>query len=143
LRGTVPVALAPADAMALFTPSGERAWAHGWDPSFPVATEDETAPGTVFSTGEAVTWVVASRDADRRVRYALVEPGRRAGTVEVACAVAADGTTIATVIYDMTALSAAGEEWLTGFAAEYDAFLEHWRAAIAAALGRDSGQAAR
>ena len=50
LVGSVRVALAPADAFALFTPSGERRWAAGWDPWFPVVAEDETAPGTVFTT---------------------------------------------------------------------------------------------
>jgi hypothetical protein len=136
LQGTVPVALPPRAAMKLFSPSGERAWAHGWDPVFPVVTDDETAPGTVFQTDAhgAVTWVVAARDGDRSVRYALVEAGRRAGTVEVECAPGVDGATIATVTYDMTALGRAGEQWLTAFAAGYEGFMADWRAAIADTL---------
>ena len=60
----------------------------------------------------------------------------RAGTVEVVCAAAgADepGTAVA-VSYDLTALSAAGDHWLTEFAAGYAPFLEQWRVAIAGSL---------
>jgi hypothetical protein len=135
LRGTVPVALAPVRASELFTPSGERRWADGWDPVFPAATADDTEPGTVFQIGAPgpVTWVVAARDPGRLVRYALVEPGRRAGTVEVKCAAGEPGT-IATVTYDMTALSESGVRWLAEFAAGYETFLASWRDAIAATL---------
>jgi hypothetical protein len=136
LQGTVPVALAPAQAMGLFTASGERSWAHGWEPAFPVPVDDETRPGTVFLT-EAhgpVTWVVAAHRPGRSIRYALVEPGLRAGTVEVECAPAADDTTIATVTYDMTALGEPGEHWLSAFAAGFPAFLEEWRTSIARAV---------
>ena len=45
------------------------------------------------------------------------------------------GTTIATVTYDMTALSGDGERWLAEFAAGYDSYLDHWSHAIAAATG--------
>ena len=136
LRGIVPVALPPAGAMELFTPSGERRWADGWDPTFPAATEDETLPGTVFQTSShgTVTWVVAGREPGRWVRYALVEPGERAGTVEVRCDPGPEGATIATVTYEMTALSQSGERWLRDFAAGYEAFLAHWGAAIAEVL---------
>ena len=45
LQGTFAVQVPPAEAIELFTPSGERRWAHGWDPSFPAAAADETDPG--------------------------------------------------------------------------------------------------
>jgi hypothetical protein len=35
LTGQIDVALPPPRAFTLFTPSGERAWAEGWDPGFP------------------------------------------------------------------------------------------------------------
>src|SRR6202012_4650275 len=110
---------------------------HGWDPTFPAAVPDETAPGTVFQTTAAhgaVTWVVAGR-RDHWIRYALIEAGVRAGTVEVRCEPAGDAA-IATVVYDLTALSSAGDDRLQEFASGYEAFMEQWRAAIAAALRR-------
>jgi Polyketide cyclase / dehydrase and lipid transport len=137
LRGTVAVPVPPAEAIELFTPSGERRWASGWDPSFPAPAADETEPGTVFETNShgPLTWVVVGRESGRSVKYAIVAPGIRAGTIEVACADAGSGTTIATVTYDMTALSADGEGWLADFAAGYDAYLDHWCHAISAAIG--------
>ncbi len=137
LRGTVAVQLAPAEAIKLFTPLGERRWVHGWDPMFPAPTADETAPGTVFETDPhgSLTWVVVGRDRGRSIEYAVVAPRIRAGTVEVVCADDGIGMTLASVIYDMTALSEAGELWLTEFAAEYDTYLAHWGHAITEALG--------
>lgn len=137
LRGTVAVRLAPAEATELFTPSGERRWAHGWDPGFPAPAADETELGTVFETDShgALTWVVVGCERGRSMKYAVVAPGIRAGTIEVVCADDGSGATIATVTYDMTALSAAGELWLTEFSAGYDAYLGHWGHAIATALG--------
>ncbi len=137
LRGTVAVRLPPAAALELFTPSGERRWARGWDPSFPAPPADETEPGTVFETGGhgPVTWVVIGPGSGSAMKYAVVAPGIRAGTIEVACADDGSGTTIATVTYDMTALSADGERWLADFAAGYHGYLDHWRDAITTAIG--------
>lgn len=136
LHGTVAVQVPPAEAIELFTPSGERRWAYGWDPSFPAPAADETEPGTVFETrGHGpVTWVVIGRESGRSIKYAVVAPGFRAGTIEVACAGDGSGATIATVTYDMTALSADGELWLAEFAAGYDGYLDHWCHAITAAI---------
>jgi hypothetical protein len=137
LHGTVAVQVPAAEAIELFTPSGERRWARGWDPSFPAPAADETEPGTVFETrGHGpLTWVVIGREIGRSMKYAVVAPGIRAGTIEVACADDGSGTTIATVTYDMTALSVDGERWLAEFAAEYDGYLDHWRDAITTAIG--------
>jgi hypothetical protein len=137
LQGTVAVQVPPAEAIELFTPSGERRWAHGWDPSFPAPAADEAEPGTVFETGEhdQLIWVVVAHASGQSIKYAVVAPGIRAGTIEVACADDGSATTIATVTYDMTALSADGELWLTEFAAGYDSYLDHWCRAITTAIG--------
>ena len=137
LHGTLAVQVPPAEAIELFTPSGERDWADGWDPSFPAPAADETEPGTVFETrGHGpLIWVVIGRESGRCMKYAVVAPGIRAGTIEVACADDGSGTTIATVTCDMTALSTHGEQWLAEFAAGYDGYLDHWSDAIATAIG--------
>ncbi|HEY3001395.1 MAG TPA: hypothetical protein VGJ44_03520, partial [Kribbellaceae bacterium] len=51
LTGRITIDAPPDEAYRLFTPEGERAWAAGWDPSYPVPATDDTAPGTVFETG--------------------------------------------------------------------------------------------
>jgi hypothetical protein len=81
LRGTVAVQLAPSEAIELFTPSGERRWVHGWDPSFPSPTADETDLGTVFVTDAhgPLIWVVVGGESGRSMKYAVVAPGVRAG----------------------------------------------------------------
>ncbi len=140
LEGAFPVAVAPDEALRLFTPSGERLWAPGWDPEFPAASGDETEPGTVFLTshhGRNVTWVVVAREPGRSVSYANMSENIRASLVQVVCEAATDGTSIAHVTYDVTALSAGADEELATFAAGYGSFLESWRTAIDAVLARD------
>jgi hypothetical protein len=136
LTGTVSVGLAPSDAFELFTPSGERRWATGWDPLFPAAPADETTPGTVFQTRHSgpATWVVVDSEPGRSITYANVSENDRAGLVRVSCEPAHDGMTTANVTYDMTALSDDGDTRLRQFAAHYPEFLSHWQRAIDDAL---------
>jgi hypothetical protein len=132
LKGSVSIPLAPSDAFELFTPSGERRWATGWDPSFPVPPADETTPGTVFQTKHSgpVTWVVVDCEPHRSVTYASVSENDRAGLIRVSCEPYDDGTTTANVTYDMTALTDDGDARLHQFAAHYQEFLAHWQSAI-------------
>lgn len=134
LTGTLRAAVPMPEALRLFTPEGEREWAHGWDPRYPEGDgADDTAPGTVFETGDgrtATVWLVLDRRPDG-YRYARITPGCRAGIVDVRCR--ADGAdTLVEVSYDLTALSAAGAEELERFAEGYDAFLADWQRLIEA-----------
>jgi hypothetical protein len=115
--GTITVPLPPEQALTLFTPERERAWAPGWDPRH--------HSDTVFTTDHA-TWVVLDAPAGA-VRYARVAPGHHAGTVEVRCRSAGDATE-ATVTYDLTPLTPGA---LDHFAAGYDAMLADWERRIA------------
>lgn len=133
VTGTLEVALPPDQAFWLFTPRGEQEWVVGWEPHFPAGADDDTAPGTVFETrvhGEATTWVVIERDPGRRISYARLTPGSRAGTVTVRLEAAAAGSRV-TVTYDLTALDDTANDELRRFADEYPAFLESWQTAIA------------
>jgi Polyketide cyclase / dehydrase and lipid transport len=140
LEGTVHVALAPDDAFGLFTPSGERRWAEGWDPSFPAAAavEDETEPGTVFQTRhqQNTTWVVVACEPGRSIAYANVSEDDRAALIRVTCQPDDDGTTTAHVTYDVTPLSDTGAARLAGFSERYQDYLAHWTEAIANALSQ-------
>lgn len=137
LSGSLRVPLSPQEAFTLFTPSGERSWAHGWDPRFLTEITDETEPGTVFQTdhaGAPTTWMVVRREPGEMIEYARVTGGDQAGIVRVTCEPAADGATTATVAYDLTALSAQANPELDDFAKDYPHYLERWRQAIEHAI---------
>ncbi len=138
LSGSVRLPPGYEPALFLFTPSGEKLWAEGWDPRFPAPADDDTEPGTVFETvhGEQrTTWVVCAREPGRSVRYARLTHGRDAGTVTVTLSGEPDDgdSQLATVDYDLTALSEEAAAGLARFAAGYPQFLRHWEEAIASA----------
>lgn len=138
LTGRLPVALPPEEAFTLFTPRGEERWVAGWRPRFPVGTGDDSAPGTVFETdadGERTIWVVAGREPGRRVSYARVTPGARAGTVTVEVGGDGRGGSTVRVTYELTALTPEGEGPLREFAGRYPDFLRSWEEEIARHLG--------
>lgn len=133
-EGEVRVALPTDRALPLFTPEGERAWAPGWDPVY-ASGRAEPAPGTVFFTdagGRRTTWIVTDR-GEHSMRYARVVPETQAGTVEVRCRPDGPGT-VATVRYELTALSEAAAGELTAFADRYDEMMAQWQTFIADAL---------
>jgi hypothetical protein len=143
MTGRLSVALPPAAAFRLFTARGERDWVPGWEPRFAGDLDedaDDTAPGVVWETGRAgdehdphTIWLVIDSDPGRRVSYARVTPGGRAGTVTVALAEAPGGSDVE-VTYAMTALTPAAGAELAAFAAGYADFLRSWETAIAAHL---------
>ncbi|WP_030770077.1 SRPBCC family protein [Streptomyces sp. NRRL F-2664] len=138
MTAALHVPLPPEVAFRLFTARGERDWVPGWEPLFPVAAADDTAPGTVRLTSspdEETTWLVAARDFPRSVSYARITPGVRAGTVTVALAATAAGSEV-TVTYDMTPLTPAAARALDAFAADYPSFIRSWEELITAHLVR-------
>jgi len=133
LTGTLHVPLPPAEAFPLFTARGEQGWVDGWEPRFPGAVDDDTAPGVVWETlhaGEHTIWLVLDSDPGRRIRYARVTPHDRAGTVTVELRDAAAGGSDVTVTYVLTAFTDAADEALAAFATGYDGFLAGWQAAM-------------
>lgn len=138
--GTVAVSAPLERAFPLFTPLGERRWAPGWDPRFQHPADGEPRVGATFTTrgedGRETIWMILDWDpAAHRVRYARVTPGLKTGTVEVVCAPRARATSVATVTYELTALSPEGDAdlatWTAGWFAGY---LAEWETQIAAAL---------
>lgn len=138
LTGRIQVDLPPGEAFRLFTPRGERDWAHGWDPRFPAPARDDAEPGTVFEThahGQHTIWLVTSREPGRRISYARVTPGDQAGTVTVTIT-SSGGRSEVEVIYQLTALTRAAAGKLREFADGYPAFLQSWQDAITTWLNR-------
>ena len=138
-EGSFTLPLPVSDAVVLFTPEGERRWAGSdWDPQYaiPESAQDDSAPGTVFSTesdGGHATWVVVER-RDDGMRYARVAPDRIAGTVDVRCAPAPGDETRVTVTYDVTSLSPEGAAFVRELESGYDAFMASWREEIVGGL---------
>jgi hypothetical protein len=133
----ITVGLPREQALALFTPEGERRWAAGWDPQYPDSRRRE-GPGAVFTTHHGdreTTWVMVDQRPDC-IRYARVVPGMTAGTVAVEVLNSKDGATRVRVSYDLTALSQAGETWLEAFADHYETEIATWSHEIDAALQR-------
>jgi hypothetical protein len=136
MSGRLTVDRPPAVALRLFTAVGERDWVQGWVPRFPVRSDDDTAPGTVFETsahGATTTWIVLDREPGLHIRYARTTPLVSAGTVAVT--LEGDGPrSVVTVTYTLTPLSVAGREQVDALAADFDAFLAGWQEAIARLL---------
>ena len=136
--GEFTLPLSSEEALPLFTPEGERAWAGDeWDPQYAAerGDGDGATPGIVFttpSTGGDAVWVVVER-SDDAVAYARVVPGHIAGTISVVCTAEGEGCRVR-VTYDVTSLGPAGDEWIAEFERGYANFLEHWRHAIVASL---------
>ena len=131
----ITVGLSRGQAMALFTAEGERRWAEGWEPHYPQPARRDGA-GAVFTTGHGdhqTTWIMVDH-LPERIRYARVTHGITAGTVSVEAIAGDDHATRLRVTYDVTALSAAGESWLTEFADGYEREIASWAADIAAAV---------
>lgn len=142
LSDRIHVALPAEEAFQLFTPRGEREWAHGWDPTFPAPTSDDSEPGTVFETdahGYRGTWLVTDRVRGRRIAYAQVIPGERAGSITVTLD-ATDGGSKVEVVYELTSLSEAGAHHLKQFAHGYSDYLHSWQDAIASCLEKRAGR---
>lgn len=136
LSERILVALPADEAFQLFTPRGEREWAHGWDPTFPAPTDDDSEPGTVFETdahGRRATWLVTDRERGRRIAYAQVVPDHRAGRITVMLEATDEGSEVE-VVYELTPLSEAGEHDLEQFAENYGDFLRSWQDEIATCL---------
>src|SRR5438105_4491023 len=123
----ITVGLTREQALALFTPEGERRWAEGWDPQYPEPGRRE-GPGAVFSTrhgGHETTWITIDQRPDG-IRYARVAHGMTAGTIAVDVLGSRERATRVRVTYDLTALSAAGESWLEAFATHYEDEIAAW-----------------
>jgi hypothetical protein len=133
VTGSIPVSLPPDEAFPLFTATGERTWVDGWDPQFPGQVDDETEPGTVFTTAHGqhgTTWTVVRREGHRLVAYSAVSDGDRAALITVGLEPTATGSRV-TVTHDVTALVPTANAGVEAFAAGYDEYLLGWRDRIA------------
>jgi hypothetical protein len=140
LVGRIQVGLPPDKAFRLFTPRGEQDWVTGWQPRFPAPVPDDTQPGTVFETdvhGQTTIWLVLDRQWGKRISYARVTPGDRAGTVTIVVHPTGRHSEVE-VTYELTAPTGAASPGLREFADNYPAYLRSWQDAISARLAGES-----
>jgi hypothetical protein len=133
--GHFEVDLPAQEAIALFTPEGEKGWVPGWNPTYPVGEPSET-PGTVFTTdvdGQETIWLVQIIDTNEgRVAYSRVTPGNHAGTVQVSCEDAPDGGCVVSVTYDMSLLPGGASTELDAYDdGPFETMINDWSRAIA------------
>ena len=123
----------------LFTAEGERAWAPGWEPRIlSGSSERGSAFITTAHNGSTVTWIVTDyRPAAGRVSYARLVHDSNIGIIDVVCTEPAGGGTDVSVRYTLTAVSEAGESFVTQFLCEphYTTMIGEWRVATSQALG--------
>jgi hypothetical protein len=140
--GEFSVSLPLADAIACFTPEGERTWVPGWDPSY-AASQMSESPGTVFTTaadGIETIWVIITIDREGgRSAYARITPGHHAGTVRVQCSEESPGQTAVVVSYDMTQLGADPSVLESYAEPGFGEMLNEWSQLIADMVARQVG----
>ena len=132
----------PAKVFPLFTASGERAWAPGWDPEMLSGAEERaSAFRTRNQQGQETIWIVTEyRPQDGQVCYARAALGSNIGLVDVTCTRSATGGTDVSVRYTLTALSEPGREFVSRFLdpEQYSKMIDEWRAATSAALAQST-----
>ena len=119
----------------LFDAIGEREWAPGWDPKmiFP-ADGSSPARGSVFTTsdkdGEEI-WLVTGYDAQSGfISYVAVLPGLVVTEIEVRLQKQGENKSVAEVTHRRTALSAAGNHFVSALSENAAAHAAHWEHAI-------------
>lgn len=127
--------LQPQEALAYFTPEGERSWAEGWEPTFLHPADGKTQQGMVFTTehgGEHTIWTLTDYDWEgRRVEYVRATPGSRVGIVCVTCHPHGELTCRVEVNYTITALTEAGNETLAGLTEDkFAEYIASWKSSI-------------
>lgn len=104
-----------AETADLFSPEGERAWAgEHWDPRFLYPLPAQDKQGAVFTISHGAVhavWVVAQHDLEvRHFQYVYFIPELLVTTIDVRFQSLDSKTTLVTVTYARTSISADGDE---------------------------------
>ena len=129
----------PGQVFPLFGPIGEREWAPDWDPKmiFP-ADGSSPAKGSVFTTsdkdGEEI-WLITGYDAQNGfISYLAVLPSRVVTEIEIRVQEQGENKSVAEVTHRRTALSAAGNHFVSALSENAAGHAAHWEHAINDAL---------
>lgn len=137
--GTLTVMAPAATTLELFTPEGERRWVPDWSPDYLFRAGGGDEIDTVFRTehdGEETYWIVLEHDLEEHdAAYARITPGSRLGTVTVDVEPIDETSCWVEVCYELTAMSAAGNDALRRFDVKaFRAMLDEWERRIAAVV---------
>ena len=132
--GSFELDMTPENALPLITAPGEKLWISTWDPV--MLNGDGFNKGTVFVTsnhGHISYWHVMDYDTEaHHALYVRVTPEADTGTVDVSIQSNGKGGSTVNVSYQLTALSAAGNENLAASFSEpkYSQMMEDWKTMI-------------
>jgi hypothetical protein len=122
----------PERVFPLLCPVREADWVPGWDPSLVLSTSGAAEEDCVFimpgdDMADAV-WVITRHDASAHaVEFVKVTPEHTVGRITITLASDGPQRTVATVTYQYTALSDAGEAFVRGFTeAVYVDVMKEW-----------------
>jgi hypothetical protein len=130
------VHLPTSEAMKLFTPEGERAWAgEGWDPQYVhAAGRTRDAVGAVFTIQHGPTqavWTVTRRDeVARKYEYAYFVPDVMVTSIRVSFEPLSTNRTSVHVAYERTALSPGAQAHVAAMATADKKAGAEWQSAI-------------
>ena len=136
---TFEMAVPVAALFPLFSPEGEKRWVPGWDYEN-VMGSTLLCEDYVFLTkthdhrgGDAI-WIVKRYDPDVCVvELYKIEPDVKVGVVKVACTELGAERTEVEATYTYTALSEAGEDFISAFDEDaYDTFIGEWQTLLSA-----------
>jgi hypothetical protein len=128
-------------ALEFFTPEGERAWVHGWEPKplYPPQAAVAFQSDSVFRLDhgeEHSLWTIVEADLRRHVaEYVYVVEGERVSRVRVEVQPLGEQHCRVHVRYVHTATSEKGMQFLAGVTEEaYAQKMQDWRRMVSAAI---------
>ena len=128
----------PDASFNLFTPTGEKLWAHhGWEPRRVDGTGAPDNEGMTFRNGSGKSlWVVKRLSKEERVVEYLIVSDDMLTDLRCEVTPGANGRAVAKVTYDWRALTEAGNAMVEEHEAHFEAMLQEWAHAMNAALAR-------
>ena len=125
----------PGEIMPLYCPVREAEWCAGWDPIVIYSESGVVEPDCVFVTGDGTVesaWFVTRYDpAAGQVEMIKHTPGITFVKLSISLEPFIGTTTRATISYNFTALSSAGDRALEAFTAEsYATMMQAWEKAM-------------
>jgi hypothetical protein len=126
---------APSVVHALICPVKEAEWLEGWDYELIFSQSGLAEYGCVFtsqSAGEETIWLITKRDDVRcETEFARIIPGSRAALVTVSIQDSGHQTSRVTIRYTITALTAAGNQFIDNFTEEnFTKDMRFWEATM-------------
>ena len=130
---TIALNARPDVAVRAFGALAEEKWAHGFRPQFAYPNPPKDVEGAVFTLQAPKTqiWLLQTWDMVHHiVRYVAVDPGVKITALVIRVAPFGTDKSRATVTYDRTSLSQAGDAEVADFAKTFASGAPHWEKAI-------------